>query len=87
MTLLQDTVCLPPKENLLEVLVNVITLQVTQSECTGYYYLKYITENTVHIYETLRWTSIASRGEEVGILLQSQTKVVGKVVQVNSSPF
>ena len=44
MTLLQDTVCLPPKENLLEVLVNVITLQVTQSECTGYYYLKYITE-------------------------------------------
>ena len=33
MTLLRDTVCLPPKENLLEVLVNVITLQVTQSEC------------------------------------------------------
>ena len=50
MTLLQDTVCLPPKENLLEVLVNVITLQVTQSECTGYYYLKYITENTAHKY-------------------------------------
>ena len=48
MTLLQDTVCLPPKENLLEVLVSVVTLQVTQSECTGYYYLKYITENTVH---------------------------------------
>lgn len=50
MTLLQDTVCLPPKENLLDVLVNVITLQVTQSTRTGYYYLKYITENTAHGY-------------------------------------
>ena len=49
MTLLQDTVCLPPKENLLDVLVSVITLQATPSTCTGYYYLKYITENTVHI--------------------------------------
>lgn len=40
MTLLQDTVCLPPKENLLDVLVNVIALQVTQSACTGYYYFE-----------------------------------------------
>ena len=50
MTLLQDTVCLPPKENLLDVLVSVITLRATPSECTGYYYLKYITENTAHKY-------------------------------------
>ena len=37
MTLLQDTVCLPPKENLLDVLVNITALHMTQSAYTGYY--------------------------------------------------
>ena len=75
MTLLQDTVCLPPKENLLDVLVSVITLQATPSTCTGYYYLKYITENTAHKYIKPQ-DGLGShpgrgrgRGEEVAILL------------------